>query len=128
MASLTLGGLLTDFPNLRFAFWEAGASFLPWVTYSLDRVYGIEPQCARCDVPPSQLILQTCMVGAEPDETPIVGAIQTLGSKNFVVGSDYPHPPSTFPNTAAGIASMPGLSDEARTDLLGDNLRRLFRM
>jgi predicted TIM-barrel fold metal-dependent hydrolase len=68
------------------------------------------------------------MVGAEPDETPIVGAIQTLGSKNFVVGSDYPHPPSTFPNTAAGIANMPGLSDEARSDILGDNLKRLFKM
>ena len=128
MASLTLGGLLSDFPKLRFAFWEAGASFLPWVTYSLDRVYGIEPQCARCDLPPSELILQTCMVGAEPDETPIIGAIQTLGSKNFVVGSDYPHPPSTFPNTAAGIANMPGLSDEARSDILGDNLKRLFKM
>ena len=127
MASLTLGGLLKDFPNLRFAFWEAGASFLPWVMYSLDRVYGVERQCARCEILPSEHIRESCMVGAEPDETPIVGAIHSIGSKNFVVGSDYPHPPSTFPNTAAGIEDMPGLTEEMKSDMLGGNLKRLFR-
>jgi predicted TIM-barrel fold metal-dependent hydrolase len=128
MASLTLGGLLTDFPNLKFAFFEAGASWLPWVMYSLDRVYGIEPQCARCDVKPSELILNSSYVAAEPDEDAIVGAIQTIGNQNFIVGSDYPHPPSTFPNTAAGILNMPGLTDEDKEAMLGGNLRRLFNI
>lgn len=128
MASLTLGGLLTDFPNLKFAFFEAGASWLPWVMYSLDRVYGIEPQCARCEVKPSELILNSSYVAAEPDEDAIVGAIQTIGNKNFIVGSDYPHPPSTFPNTAAGILNMPGLTDEDKEAMLGGNLRRLFNI
>lgn len=128
MASLTLGGLLKDFPNLRFAFFEAGASWLPWIMYTLDRVYGVEPQCARCEIEPSQHIRETCMVAAEPDEQAIVGAIHTIGSKNFIVGSDYPHPPSTFPNTASGIANMEGLSDEAKQDILGGNLIRLFNL
>jgi predicted TIM-barrel fold metal-dependent hydrolase len=128
MASLTLGGMLMDFPKLRFAFFEAGGSWLPWINYTLDRVYGIEPQCARCDIPPSEHILESCMVAIEPDETPIVGSIATLGHKNFIVGSDYPHPPSTFPNTAAGIETMEGLTDEMRDDMLGGNLKRLFRI
>jgi aminocarboxymuconate-semialdehyde decarboxylase len=128
MASLTLGGMLKDFPNLRFAFFEAGGSWLPWINYTLDRVYGIEPQCARCDILPSEHILGSCMVAIEPDETPIVGSIATLGYQNFIVGSDYPHPPSTFPNTAAGIETMVGLTDEMRTAMLGGNLKRLFRI
>jgi 2,3-dihydroxybenzoate decarboxylase len=126
MASLTLGGLLKDFPNLKFAFFEAGGSWLPWIMYTLDRVYGIEPQCARCEIAPSEHIRQSCLVAVEPDETPIVGAIASIGSKNFIIGSDYPHPPSTFPNTAAGLESMEGLSDEARSDILGGNLQAFF--
>jgi hypothetical protein len=49
IASLTLGGLRKEFPNLLFCFFEAGGSWLPWVMYTLDRVYKVEPQCARCD-------------------------------------------------------------------------------
>lgn len=128
MASLTLGGVLKEFPNLRMAFFEAGGSWLPWVMYTLDRVYQIEPQCARCDELPSELIARSCMVAVEPDEQAIVGAVHTIGSRNFIVGSDYPHPPSTFPNTASGIETMEGLSDEAKRDILGDNMARFFRM
>ena len=82
----------------------------------------------RCDILPSEHILESCMVAIEPDETPIVGSIATLGYQNFIVGSDYPHPPSTFPNTAAGIETMVGLTDEMRAAMLGGNLKRLFRI
>ncbi|MEE8519079.1 MAG: amidohydrolase family protein [Dehalococcoidia bacterium] len=126
MASLTLGGLLKEFPNLKFAFFEAGGSWLPWAMYTLDRVYEIEPQCARCDIPPSEHIRESCVVAVEPDEAPIVGAIHSIGSKNFIIGSDYPHPPSTYPNTAAGIENMEGLSEEAKADILGGNMQSLF--
>lgn len=126
MASLTLGGVLKEFPGLKLAFFEAGGSWLPWVMYTLDRVYDIERQCARCDVRPSELILDSCVVAVEPDEQAIVGSIHTIGSKNFIIGSDYPHPPSTFPNTAAGIETMEGLSEEAKRDILGGNMARFF--
>ncbi len=128
MASLTLGGLLKEFPNLRFAFFEAGGSWLPWIMYTLDRVYEVEPQCARCEIPPSQHIRESCVVAVEPDERAIVGAIATIGSKNFIIGSDYPHPPSTYPNTAAGIEEMEGLSAEAKDDILGRNLVSFFNL
>ena len=126
MASLTLGGLLKEFPNLKFCFFEAGGSWLPWAMYTLDRVYEIEPQCARCEKPPSEHIRESCWVAVEPDEQPIVAAVQSMGSKNFIIGSDYPHPPSTYPNTAAGIEGMDGLSADAKADILGGNLQRLF--
>jgi predicted TIM-barrel fold metal-dependent hydrolase len=128
LASLTLGGLLKDFPNLRFAFFESGASWLPWAMYTLDRVFGVEPQCARCEIKPSEHIRQSCLIGAEPDEDTLAGAVQSIGSKNFVLGSDYPHAPSTFPNTVTGLMAMEGLSDEAKEDIVGGNLKRLFNL
>jgi predicted TIM-barrel fold metal-dependent hydrolase len=126
MASLTLGGVLEEFPNLKFVFFEAGGSWLPWVMYTLDRVYGVEPQCARCTEKPSDLIRKSCFVAAEPDEFSLPAAVSAIGSKNFVIGSDYPHPPSTYPTTAAGIETMEGLSDEAKNDILGGNIQRLL--
>jgi predicted TIM-barrel fold metal-dependent hydrolase len=126
MASLTLGGLLEEFPNLKFVFFEAGGSWLPWAMYTLDRVYGVEQQCARCTEKPSDLIRRSCFVAVEPDEGPLAAAISAIGSDNYVLGSDYPHPPSTYPNTAAGLEEMEGLSQEDKDKILGGNIQRLL--
>lgn len=128
MASLTLGGVLEEFPDLKFCFFEAGGSWLPWCMYTLDRVYGVERQCARCTTPPSELIRKSCLVAAEPDEQAIVHAVAAIGSEYFIVGSDYPHPPSTYPTTAAGIENMEGLSQEAKDNILGLNLARMLQL
>jgi aminocarboxymuconate-semialdehyde decarboxylase len=128
MAALTLGGVLEHFPELKFCFFEAGGSFLPYTMYTLDRVYGIEPQCARCSRPPSELIRQSCFVAVEPDEFCLPQAVSAIGSENFIIGSDYPHSPSTFPNTAAGIERMEGLTAQDRDNILGANMQRLFKI
>jgi aminocarboxymuconate-semialdehyde decarboxylase len=125
-ASLTLGGLLEEFPDLKVCNFESGGSWLPWVYYTLDRVYGVERQCARCSTEPSELLRKAFFVAMEPDENNIVHSVAAIGSENFIVGSDYPHPPSTFPNTAAGIESMAGLSEKDKENILGGNLTRLF--
>ena len=54
-----------------------------------------------------------------PDEFCLPQAVAAIGSENFIIGSDYPHPPSTFPNTAAGIESMAGLSSQDRENIPG---------
>jgi uncharacterized protein len=128
IVSLTLDGLLKEFPNLQFCFFEAGGSWLPWVMYTLDRVYKVEPQCARCDRPPSELIHEHCYVAVEPNEFCLPQAVQAIGSENFIIGSDYPHPPSTYPHTAAGIEQMAGLSEADKANILGQNLQKLFNI
>jgi aminocarboxymuconate-semialdehyde decarboxylase len=125
-ASLTLGGLLEEFPDLKICNFESGGSWLPWAFYTLDRVYGVERQCARCTTEPSELLRKAFFVAVEPDESYLPQAVAAIGSENFIIGSDYPHPPSTFPNTAAGIENMAGLTDDAKTNILGGNLVRLF--
>ena len=62
----------------------------------------------------------------EPDEFCLPQAVAAIGSENFIIGSDYPHPPSTFPNTAAGIEKMEGLSEQDKLNILGGNLTQLF--
>jgi aminocarboxymuconate-semialdehyde decarboxylase len=127
MAALTLGGVLTQFPDLKFCFFEAGGSWLPWVWYQLDHVWRVEPQCARCDEAPSAQLRRSCWVAVEPDEGPLVQAVAAIGADNFIVGSDYPHPPSTYPNTVAGIERM-ALPAAAKEAILGRNLERVLQL
>jgi aminocarboxymuconate-semialdehyde decarboxylase len=128
IASLTLGGVLKEFPNLRFCFFEAGGSWLPWLMYTLDRVFKVEPQCARITRPPSEYIRESCFVAVEPDEFCLPQAIASIGSKNFVIGSDYPHPPSTYPTTAAGFLELEGLSVQDQENILGNNIARALKL
>ena len=122
MASLTLGGVFNQFPDLKFVFFEAGGSWLPWLMYTLDRTHHVEPQCSRVPNPPSEYIRRSCQVAVEPDEWCLPHAISAIGSDNFIIGSDYPHPPSTYPNTAAGIENMEGITQEDKQKILGTNI------
>lgn len=128
IACLTLGGVLEEFPNLKFCFFESGATFLPWLMFRLDQSFRVEPQCARTSTKPSELIRRSIMLGVEPDEFFLPQAISAIGSQNFILGSDYPHPPSTFPNTVSGIETMEGLSDEDRVNILGANVARVMNI
>jgi predicted TIM-barrel fold metal-dependent hydrolase len=128
MASLTLGGVLKEFPKLKFCFFEAGGTWLPWAMYTLDRTFRVEPQCARISSPPSEYIRKSCWVAVEPDEFCLPQAVAAIGSENFIVGSDYPHSPSTYPNTAAGIEKMPGLSDHDKENMLGRNIAQVLKI
>jgi aminocarboxymuconate-semialdehyde decarboxylase len=127
-AALTLGGVLDEFPHLRFCFFEAGASWLPYAMYGADRSFEIEPQCARTATRPSQLIQQHCLTAVEPTEH-LEQLVAALGSELFFFGTDFPHPEfQRYHNTAAAILDRPGLSEEAKANILGNNIARFLRL
>ncbi|PON10173.1 hypothetical protein C2W62_51505, partial [Candidatus Entotheonella serta] len=105
-AALTLGGVLNEFPNLRFCFFEAGASWMPYAMYGADRSFDIEPQCARTTTLPSELIKKHCLTAVEPAEH-LEQLVTAMGSENFFFGTDYPHPEfQRYHNTAAAIPDL----------------------
>jgi len=127
-AALTLGGVLDEFPNLRFCFFEAGASWLPYAMYGADRSFEIEPQCARTATRPSQLIAQHCLTAVEPAEH-LEQLVEAIGSESFFFGTDFPHPEfQRYHNTAAAILDRQGLSQEAKDNILGNNIARFLRL
>ncbi len=127
-AALTLGGVLDEFPNLRFVFMEGGALWLSYAMAGADRSFFIEPACARTRNRPSELMLKhfvTEVQGLEPVEH-IVGA---MGSKNLFMSTDFPHPEfQALPNDVEDIAGHQGLSEEAKADILGGNLARFLKV
>src|SRR4051794_29567351 len=64
-AALTLGGVLDEFPNLHFIFYEAGAQWMTYAMLASDRAFYIERGCSRTSNLPSELIKQHCMTAVE---------------------------------------------------------------
>ncbi len=123
-AALTLGGVLDEFPNLRFCFFEAGAGWMPYAMLGCDRSFLIEPACARTKTMPSDLIKKHCFTAVESREN-IPALIQMMGNRNMFFGTDYPHPEYQWlPNMVKGILAHKALTDDDQENILGKNMLR----
>jgi predicted TIM-barrel fold metal-dependent hydrolase len=123
-AALTLGGVLDEFPNLRFLFYEAGAGWMTYAMLGCDRSFFIERACARTNTRPSELIKQHCFTAVESLE-PVEQMVEAYGADNFFIGTDYPHPEFQFlPNYTTHILDRPRLSEEDKSKILGGNLAK----
>jgi predicted TIM-barrel fold metal-dependent hydrolase len=78
--------------------------------------------------PPSELFKR--QVFATFEEEPLGPAlIPLLSEDNFMWASDYPHPDSTWPNSAAAIEHALGsLGEEAVRKITGENCRKLYNL
>jgi predicted TIM-barrel fold metal-dependent hydrolase len=127
-AALTLGGVLDEFPNLRFLFYEAGAGWLTYAMLGCDRSFFIEPQCSRTRTRPSELIRQHCFTAVESLE-PVEQLVEVYGSENFFIGTDYPHPEYQFlPNSTTDILEKGKLSEDDKKRILGGNVARALKL
>ena len=127
-AALTLGGVLDEFPNLRFLFYEAGAGWMTYAMLGCDRSFFIERACARTSNRPSDLIKQHCFTAVESLE-PVEQMVEAYGSDNFFIGTDFPHPEFQFlPNYTTHILDRPRLSEEDKAKILGGNLARVLQI
>ncbi|HZT08391.1 MAG TPA: amidohydrolase family protein [Chloroflexota bacterium] len=125
-AALTLGGVLDEFPNLRFLFYEAGAGWMTYAMLGCDRSFFIERACARTSTQPSELIKRHCFTAIESLE-PIEQMVEAYGSENFFIGTDFPHPEFQFlPNYTTSILDRERLTDADKSKILGGNLARVL--
>jgi len=143
MMSLVGSGLLKTLPNLRCAFLEIGASWLPywnwWVGKHIEHV--LEPRAGRkesawgrepYELPatvhePGEDILEgRILSGFEGDEN-LRSIIDQLGSKGFMYASDYPHSDMDWGRVQA-IKGSEALSTDEKAALLGENARRFYNL
>jgi predicted TIM-barrel fold metal-dependent hydrolase len=131
---LVLGGVLERFPRLRVALLEGGVGWVPWWLDRLDEHYELQPFAAQfIEHSPSELVHRYIAErrlywSCEPEESQLANAISVLGPHAVVFASDYPHWDCTFPGAPDAVRNRGDLDDVAKTGLLGDNARSLYRI
>jgi aminocarboxymuconate-semialdehyde decarboxylase len=155
ISSLILGGVLDEFPNLKFCFLEGGVGFF---AHLMDRLQGDayawltsksvderdkdqkkrdirDAVGDRGDIVQEQLIkkspeeyVENLYLSVEVFEKLLPYTIQTYGCNNLVLGSDYPHPDSFFPHTMPRLLNNPSISALDKEKIAGKNAQRLLAL
>jgi predicted TIM-barrel fold metal-dependent hydrolase len=128
VACLVCGGIIEQFPKLRFAFLEAGCGWLPYWIERLHEHY--ERRAAEMPLmkrePVEYITSGSCYFATEPDEKLLPAALETVGDDYILYSSDYPHTDSKFPNSVKWIKGRTDVSDESKEKMLSKNGARFY--
>jgi predicted TIM-barrel fold metal-dependent hydrolase len=122
---LMWGGVFDRFPNLKVAFIEIRADWLPATLELLDR-YNDRSE-TKLAMRPSEYWQQNCVATATFMRPSDLRARSALGLDKILFGTDYPHIESTWPNTVDFLRVV--LDDVPEADaraILGGNAISLY--
>ena len=125
--SLTSGGVLERFPDLRVALLEGNCAWAPWLFHRLDEHYewvgfAEAPELTK---KPSEYFRSNCFLSVEVDEEPARQYVEWFGDENLVFSTDYPHGDSKFPNSLDALSKLP-IAEESLQRIVGENWCRLY--
>jgi uncharacterized protein len=128
MVSIITTGVPARFPRLKFAFEEAGISWVPFVMWRLDKEYTEQ----RRQIPalkdrPSSYIRRfhfaTQPIEEPDDPRDLVALMRTFGGEdNVMFASDWPHHDFDHPSK---VLQLP-LPPESKKKIMGENAARFF--
>lgn len=129
---LVAGGVLDRHPKAQVAFIESGASWLAGLVERMDEIYVAHSVYVRpkLSLMPSEIVARQVSVGFQSDRACILSRSVT-GVRPLMWGSDYPHAEGTFPRSKEVITRIfdgIDISEKDKTDILGGNAARLFRL
>jgi len=128
LACLVCGGVIEQFPGIRFAFLEAGCGWLP---YWIDRLHEhYERRTAEMPAmkkePLDYITGGSCYFSTEPDERLLPVVLNMIGDDFILYSSDYPHTDSKFPNSVKWIRERTDISEGTKTKMLAENGARFY--
>ena len=126
MAFVTLleAGVFERHPKLKFAFLEAGASWVPHWLWRLDNIcYPEFPTLIKDNIkmPPSEYFKRQCWVAVEIGEPCLRQVVNSIGCEKLLYGSDYPHPDHSHLVNSDIAKQLPDLTATERHCMLEDN-------
>jgi uncharacterized protein len=124
MTSMMFEGVFDAFPDLRFAFCEAGCGWLPYIVERLDLEYSHRSsQAPGLHVRPSDhLRNRRIFVHAELEELSLPSVIEAFGEGLLFCASDFPHEPrAEFLEGMETFLSRSDVPDSAKQRMLWDN-------
>ncbi|HWB89769.1 MAG TPA: amidohydrolase family protein [Acidimicrobiia bacterium] len=126
VAHLIFSGLLERFPGLVICVVHGGG-FVPYQLGRMQRGFDAVPRMAAQNIttPPQELARRLYYDTVLHDPAPLAFLVEHVGADHVVMGTDYPFPMGD-PTPVDTVKSIPGLSDDQRQSILGDNVARLL--
>jgi predicted TIM-barrel fold metal-dependent hydrolase len=128
VATLLFSGLLRKHPKLKFVSAESGIGWLPYFLERADYTHRKHQfwTGTRIDVTPSDLFRQSIFVNFISDRAGIE-LREMIGVGNIMLGTDYPHTDSSWPDTQRIIKEQMGdIPDDERYAICAGNAIRVF--
>ncbi len=130
MGMWILGGVLERFPGLRLVFVEPG---LGWVAWWLDNIDDLvirqHYEAPAISLRPSDYFHRQIHLTFMEEERSVQTLRDRIGVDNIMWASDYPHPPTTWPNSQASLArQFAGVPDADRRKIVCDNATRVWNL
>ncbi len=135
MTDMMFAGVFDDFPNVRFAFLEAGCSWVPFMMdrmdYEYDSIHGVETR-TRLKKRPSDYFREgeSIWVAMELGEQSMKYVVDMIGSERIIYASDYPHEPTheDLTEELPAFLASPDFSDEVKANVVYNNTKSLYRI
>lgn len=124
---LMLGGVFDRHPNLKLAFTEIRAEWVPATLKYLDEKL---PQSgATLKLKPSEYFQRNCYVAPSSTKIEEVGMRYDIGVDRFMFGTDYPHPEGTWPNTWDWLRTVfSNIPESEARKILGENAIECYNL
>jgi aminocarboxymuconate-semialdehyde decarboxylase len=122
---LIFGGVLDSYPGLKICV-AHGGGYLPTYSGRMDHAHGARDDCRlHIERPPSKYLRRLFFDTVVFDKEHLAYMVQRYGADHLLMGTDYPYDMAeSDPNGL--IASLAGLSDKERAQILGGNAHRLL--
>jgi aminocarboxymuconate-semialdehyde decarboxylase len=126
ISALILSGVLDRFPELKFGFFEVGIGWIPWLLDRLEMAYDARPAARQKAKRRPKDCFDNFYFSFGSEDSTLPDVVKRIGSARLMIGSDYPHPDGTSPNTISMLKARPGLSPEDVDNLLGGTAAEFF--
>jgi predicted TIM-barrel fold metal-dependent hydrolase len=130
VATLLFSGILRKHPKLKFISAESGIGWLPYFIERADYTHRKHQfwTGTQIDVTPSDLFRQSIYANFISDRAGIE-LRELIGVDNIMLGTDYPHTDSSWPDTQRIIKEQMGdIPDEDRAKICWKNAVRVFQL
>ena len=131
MTSIIVEGTVEKFPDLDFAFLEAGLSWASYLAYRLNKEYSMRrSEAPLLEKSPEEYVRDRMYFGAQPLEEPndpedLNRILDIIGYENILFCTDYPHWDFDTPN-ALDRHLRATFDPEERTRVLSENAAEFF--